>query len=229
MLQRWKAECKPEVVTKEMLGTQLPNMTSQTYRGPTLPASGSRKNTAVSASVGTLVVLTIPGARARGRKGYDNTCLSRFSPSESLVYSFPLIPHKVMARYGGGRWIQNNEMSILNQASIPHHPSFHSSFPFLLLHSFNQHRLSLPASMPQTLHPGTMLSDGSPFYTVDALSPGTRSIVHPGNLAQFPRAQNRRPPRRHGGHEAEVLCTMCVHHSPDLGNQGRLQSPRFPT
>ena len=52
-----------------------------------------------------------------------------FSPSESLVLFISTHSYKVMARNGeAGRWIQNNEMSTLNQA--PHPPP--SFFPFFL-------------------------------------------------------------------------------------------------
>lgn len=95
-----------EVVTKEMLKTQLPNMTSQTYR-PNTAASGSRKNTAVSASVGTLSGIDHTWCKEHeGETGYMIILACQgFSPSESLVYSFPLIPTRSwleMARRGDG-------------------------------------------------------------------------------------------------------------------------------
>ena len=74
-----------EVVTKEMLKTQLQNMTSQTYR-PNTAASGSRKNTAVSASVGTLSGIDHTWCKEReGKTGYMIILACQgFSPSESL-------------------------------------------------------------------------------------------------------------------------------------------------
>ena len=89
-----------------MLKTQLPNTTLQTYR-PNTAASGNGKNTALSAKVGTLSGIDHTWCKEHEDKmGYMIILACQgFSPSESLVYSFPLIPTRSwleMARRGGG-------------------------------------------------------------------------------------------------------------------------------